>query len=137
MNTYGTLAAPRRPSRRPGLGNLRLLLLSIAIGFGVSFGGSLLLAGQIEPPSASALSQAELVQVSGSDWAALAPNPKAPAPSGGVGPPILDQRPTRRDALRTDEQIHRIYVCTVDTQPDLTSELPEHLWACVATSDDG
>jgi hypothetical protein len=116
---------------------LHALLLSIALSFGISFGGSLLLAGQIAAPSASATSQAELMQVGGSDWTALVPAPKAPTSTDGVGKPALNQRPIGRDALGTYEQIHRIYVGTVDTQPDPASELPEHLWACVATSDDG
>jgi hypothetical protein len=145
MNTYGTLAASRRPSghrfrppfRRPGPGKLRLLLLSIAIGFGVSFGGSLLLADQITASSAGAPSEAEIAQVSGGDWTVLSPAPKAPSTTGDVEQPDPNQRPIRRDELGTDEQIHRIYVCTVHAQPDPASELPEHVWACVDTSDDG
>jgi hypothetical protein len=134
MNTHGTLAAPRR-SR---LSHLHLLLLSIAIGFGISFGGSLLLAGQIGAPSASATSQAELVQVGGSDPTALAPAPPAPIMVGAGGArPALNQPTIRRDELGADEQLHQIYMCTVHAQPDPASELPEHLWACVATSDDG
>jgi hypothetical protein len=137
MSTHGTPAAPGQPSHRPGLGTLHLLLLSIAVGFGVSFGGSLLLAGQIAVPTAGAFSQAELVQVSGSDRTALAPALKAPSTPEAVGRPAVNQRPIRRDELGTDEQVHRIYVCTVHTQPDPASEQPEHLWACIDTSDDG
>lgn len=110
------------PSRHPArLGTLRLLLLSVAAGFCISFGGGWVLAAQTGGIS----------------------SPGEPPVAPLAASPNRDQRtpPLMRSSLLQGDQIHQIYLCGTGPQPAAPqdaarADLPARSWTCAPIRDD-
>jgi hypothetical protein len=92
----------------------RTVLLSVGFGLAVCLGTGWMLNGPL-----------------GVSDAGPARTETAFGPGRGPGAPA-----PARDRLRANEQIHRIYLCTLRSQIARETDELERSWSCVATSDD-